>query len=63
VEITHCPYDGAAIEVEVWSGGSVLTVCPACDAKWETHGAWTRRVRGPEREKLLAIREAGVTRR
>jgi hypothetical protein len=56
VELTQCPYDYSAIEAEVWSGGSVVVVCPACDAAWEWHGAWLRRVREPDREKMIAAR-------
>jgi hypothetical protein len=59
VNLTQCPYDGARIEVEVAAGGSLLLTCVACTAVWERHGAWTGRVREPDREKLLAARRAG----
>ncbi len=59
VNLTQCPYDGAKVEVEVSSGGSLLLTCVACDAVWERHGAWTGRVREPDREKLLAARLHG----
>src|SRR3979490_761936 len=53
VNLTQCPYDGAQVEVEVSSGGSLLLTCMACTAVWERHGAWTGRIREPDREKLL----------
>jgi hypothetical protein len=56
MELTQCPYDHTAIEAETWSGGSVLLTCPACDASWESHGAWVRRLREPDRDKALAAR-------
>ena len=56
MNLTQCPYDGAPIEAEVASGGSLVVVCPECDAAWEAHGAWVRRVRGPDRDKLVASR-------
>ncbi len=59
MNLTQCPYDGAKVEVEVSSGGSLLLTCVACDAVWERHGAWTGRVREPDREKLLAARLHG----
>jgi uncharacterized Zn finger protein (UPF0148 family) len=43
--MTHCPHDGTPIEIEIWSGGSALVVCPTCEAEWESHGAWLRVVR------------------
>jgi hypothetical protein len=61
VNLTQCPYDGARIEVEISSGGSLLLTCVACSAVWERHGAWTGRVREPDREKLLAARRYGST--
>jgi hypothetical protein len=60
VELTQCPYDGTAIDVETWSGGSLLLSCPACAAAWEWHGAWIGRVREPDRDRALAAR-AGIT--
>ena len=56
VELTQCPYDHTPIEAEAWSGGSVVLSCPACGAAWEWHGAWLRRVREPERAKVLEAR-------
>jgi hypothetical protein len=56
VELTQCPYDGDEIAGEAWSGGSLLLVCPTCDAAWEWHGAWVRRVRAPDRDKVIAAR-------
>jgi hypothetical protein len=56
VELTQCPYDRTAIEAEAWSGGSIVLYCPACDAAWEWHGAWLRRIREPHREKARAVR-------
>jgi hypothetical protein len=58
-EFRQCPYDGTEIEAEAWSGGSVLLACPHCDAAWEWHGAWIRRVREPERA-AIAARETAV---
>ncbi len=59
VNLTQCPYDGARIAVEVSAGGSLLLTCVACTAVWERHGAWTGRVREPDRDKLLAARRHG----
>ena len=56
MELTQCPYDGTAIEVETCSGGSLLLGCPSCDAQWELHGAWLRRVRDPDRERARGAR-------
>ena len=56
VELTQCPYDHTAIEAEAWSGGSIVLSCPACDAAWEWHGAWLRRIREPDRDKVLDAR-------
>ena len=56
VELTQCPYDHTGIEAEAWSGGSVVLSCPACDAAWEWHGAWLRRIREPDRDKVLEAR-------
>ena len=36
--------------------------CPACDAAWEWHGAWVRRVREPDRDKLHRSRWNGAPR-
>lgn len=61
MNLTQCPYDGAQVDVEVASGGSLLLTCMACSAVWERHGSWTGRVREPDREKLiLARRHASV---
>ncbi|HYL53500.1 MAG TPA: hypothetical protein VEZ15_16115 [Acidimicrobiia bacterium] len=56
MELTHCPLDGVQLEAEICSGGSVLVTCPRCDAEWEWHGAWVRRVRGPRRDMVAAGR-------
>ena len=56
VELTQCPYDHTPIEAEAWSGGSVVVSCPACDAAWEWHGAWLRRIREPDRDKVIEAR-------
>ena len=63
VNLTQCPYDGAEIEADIASGGSLVVVCPSCDAAWESHGAWIRRVREPDRERLLAARRNGASSR
>ena len=60
MNLTQCPYDGAQVEVEISSGGSMLLTCVACGAVWERHGAWTGRVREPDRERLLAARSHGT---
>jgi len=60
VNLTQCPYDGARIEVEISSGGSLLLTCLACSAVWERHGAWTGRSREPDRERLLEARRHGA---
>jgi hypothetical protein len=57
VELTQCPYDSTPIEAEVLSGGSMLLTCSACDAAWELHGAWLRRVREPDRDAVRMARE------
>lgn len=56
VELTHCPHDSAQLVAEICSGGSLLVTCPRCDAEWECHGAWVRRVRGPRRHMVAAGR-------
>jgi hypothetical protein len=56
VELTQCPYDHTTIEAEAWSGGSIVLSCPACDAAWEWHGAWLRRVREPDRDRMIEAR-------
>jgi len=61
VNLTQCPYDGAQVDVEISSGGSMLLTCAACSAVWERHGAWTARIREPDREKLLTARLHGLT--
>ena len=33
-----------------------MLTCPACEAAWEWHGAWLRRVREPDRAKMLEAR-------
>jgi hypothetical protein len=53
MNLVQCPYDGAQLEAEVTPGGTLLITCPACDAVWETHGAWVGRLREPDREKML----------
>ncbi|HEV7524702.1 MAG TPA: hypothetical protein VGP92_07035 [Acidimicrobiia bacterium] len=60
MNLTQCPYDGAKVEVEASSSGTLLLTCVACDAVWERHGAWTGRVREPDRDKLLVARMHGV---
>jgi len=60
VNLTQCPYDGAQIDVEVSPGGSLLLTCAACSAVWERHGAWTGRIREPDRERLLTARLHGA---
>ncbi|HUI48843.1 MAG TPA: hypothetical protein VL119_09105 [Acidimicrobiia bacterium] len=56
VNLTQCPYDGAQVSVELTPGGSMLLTCPACAAVWERHGAWTGRIREPDRDLLVAAR-------
>jgi hypothetical protein len=60
VNLTQCPYDGAQVDVEASPGGSLLLTCVACSAMWERHGAWTGRVREPDRDKLLSARRYGT---
>lgn len=60
VNLTQCPYDGAKVDVEMSSGGSLLLTCIACGAVWERHGAWTGRVQEPDRERLMAARRHGT---
>lgn len=62
VDIERCPYDGAPIDVETYSGGSFLLSCPACGAAWEAHNAYVRRVQSPDwgaARAERAAREAG----
>ena len=61
MNLTQCPYDGAQVDVEISSGASLLLTCAACSAVWERHGAWTARIREPDREKLLTARLHGLT--
>ena len=61
MELTQCPYDYTTIEAETFSGGSVVMTCPACEAAWEWHGAWLRRVREPDRDKMIAARSRAVS--
>ncbi len=56
VDLTQCPYDGTPIEAEAYSGGSVLLDCPCCGAAWEWHNALVRRVREPDRERVVTAR-------
>ncbi len=56
VQLTNCPYDSTPIEAETCSGGSLLLSCPCCDAAWEWHGAWLRRLREPDRDAVRAAR-------
>ena len=56
MELSQCPYDHTAVEAETFSGGSVSVSCPACDAAWEWHGAWLRRIREPDRDRARAAR-------
>lgn len=58
MELTHCPYDHSPIEAEAWSGGSVVVSCAVCGAAWEWHGAWLRRIREPDRDKVVESRES-----
>jgi hypothetical protein len=46
-DLERCPYDLADLEASMWSGGSLLLVCPACGREWEAHGAWVRSVSEP----------------
>jgi len=57
VELTQCPYDSTPIDAEFLSGGSMLLTCPRCQAEWEWHGAWLRRIREPDRDAVLAARD------
>jgi hypothetical protein len=56
VELTHCPQDAAPLVATICSGGSLLVTCPRCNAEWECHGAWVRRVREPRRHMVAAGR-------
>lgn len=56
VNLTQCPYDGSQVEVELSDRGSLLLMCVVCDAVWERHGAWTGRIREPDRGKLVEAR-------
>ncbi len=58
MNLTQCPYDGAQVEVETTPGASLLLRCVVCSAEWERHGAWTRRISEPDRDKLVAARRA-----
>lgn len=56
MNLTQCPYDGSQVDVALSDRGSLLLTCAVCEAEWERHGAWTGRLRGPDREKLAAAR-------
>ena len=60
MDLTQCPYDGAPIEAEAYSGGSVLLDCPHCGAQWEWHSALLRRVREPDRAAVVRAQRAGL---
>ena len=57
MELTQCPYDSTPIDAEFLSGGSMLLTCPRCQAEWEMHGAWLRRIREPDRDAVVIARE------
>ena len=56
VDLTECPHDGARIQAETVSGGSLLLTSPACHAVWEQHGAWVRDIREPDERGVPASR-------
>lgn len=59
IDLTKCPYDGADVEAEMFSGGAVLLFCPHCGGEWESHGAWTRQVHAPVGAPAGADRDRG----
>jgi hypothetical protein len=61
LSLTQCPYDGALLDAEISSGGLMLLICASCDAAWETHGSYVGRVRDPNRDKIIAARDAQWT--
>lgn len=56
MELQQCPYDGAAIEAESYSGGSIVLTCPDCGAAWEWHNALVWRIREPDRDTVRSRR-------
>ncbi len=48
VNLERCPYDGSAVEVDSYSGGSFMLTCRTCGAAWEVHNVLTRRVAEPD---------------
>jgi hypothetical protein len=57
VQLSQCPYDGTEITAEKLSGGSLLLSCECCQAAWELHGVWIRRVAEPDRRAVRAARQ------
>jgi predicted nucleic acid-binding Zn-ribbon protein len=52
VELRHCPYDAAPVEIERVRPDAVLVGCPDCGARWEWHNAYLRRIEEPDREAV-----------
>ena len=52
---TQCPYDGNPVEPEQMSGGSLVLSCERCGARWESHGAWMRRITAPDAEVVRKL--------
>lgn len=48
VNLERCPYDGSAVEVDSYSGGSFMLTCRTCGAAWEVHNVLSRRVTEPD---------------
>ena len=56
VDFTRCPYDGAQLSPEGSSRGGLILACTACGAAWVTECGLISRLRGPDRELLIAER-------
>jgi hypothetical protein len=63
VSLAQCPYDGTPLDAEVAGDGRLLVTCASCAAGWEAQGSHVRRVRDPDRERMIAARQTNMQRR
>jgi hypothetical protein len=57
ISLAQCPYDGTPLDAEVAGDGRLLLTCASCAAGWEAQGSHVRRVRNPDRERMIAARQ------